>query len=315
MVATSDTILLRPSIIPRNINSWFHFFVTPRGRRKLESRDIFARSFGVLFFRRLLTFKLGNRLKDFRRAPRHPVGEAFSLKSTVTLLGTDQIGAKRTAAAGSGCRWSGRPLNLSLDGLSMHLPPAAIAVRGEETSVVLSVEGRELEIPCVVAHFRSFPRYSLCGLSLHLTDPVNKTAYLQLLEAVGIGASFTPVKKLRGIPAPDGMIGEQYKSGKKYVLTAWRRAQDRNLVSFELLLDAFCVKGAPAVQELEVYTRQPENRNGKVAYSAPALSLSTGKHAEVRQLYRWIVHNMPKSLPADLRALLVQFVAKPEDAG
>jgi PilZ domain len=267
----------------------------------------------VLFFRKLLTYTLGSRLSDHRHNPRHLVGESFPLKGTVTLLGTDQIGVSRTAP-GSGCRWSGRPLNLSLGGLNMHLPPAAIAAPGEETFMTLTVDGRELEIPCVVAHFRSTSRSSLCGLSLRLTNPAIKAAYNQLLEAVGIGASFSPVRKLREIPAPAGLVGEQYRSGKKYVLTAWRRAGGRELAGFEMLLGEYCARGVPGAKDLEIYSRQPENRTGKVANSAPTLSLSAGKHAEVRQLYRWVVLNLPKSLPTDLRTLLGQFIAKSERA-
>lgn len=288
--------------------------MTHRRRRRLESRENHSTIAAVLFFRKLLTLGLGSRLSNKRRTPRHVVGEGFPLKGTVTLLGTDQIGVARSAP-GSGCRWSGRPLNLSLGGLSMHLPPAAIAAPGEETFLTLTVEGRQLEIPCIVAHFRSTSRSSFCGLSLQLTNPALKAAYHQLLEAVAIGASFTPVRKLRGIPAPTGLVGEQYQSGKKYVLTAWRRAGRRELACFEMLLGDYCVRGAPGARDLEIFSRQSENRAGKVAHSAPSLSQSAGKHAEVRQLYRWVAHNLPKSLPTDLRKLLGQFIVQPERAG
>jgi hypothetical protein len=236
------------------------------------------------------------------------VGADFPLKGSIRLIGRDTIGAIRQAAPGAGCHWSGRPVNLSRDGLSLRLPPAAIAARGEETALVLTVEGRELEIPCAVAHFRSLRTHALCGLSLQLTNAHSKAAYHQLIEAVGIGANFTVVKRPRGLRTPKGFVGEQYQSGPKYILTAWRDTTGRELAGFELLLGDFCVKGLPGAKDLEIYSLQPQNRTGKSADSAPNLSLSTGRHAEVRQLFRWVVLNLSKAIPADLRTQLGRFI-------
>ncbi len=262
----------------------------------------------MLFFRRLLNYRIGSRLRDHRNAPRHSVGADFPLKCNVHLIGRDTIGAVRQAAPGAGCHWSGRLINLSLDGLSLRLPPAAIAVRGEETTLVLTVEGRELEIPCTVAHFRSLRTHALCGLSLQLTNAHSKAAYHQLIEAVGIGANFTVVSRPRGLRTPKGFVGEQYQSGPQYILTAWRDTVRHELAGFELLLGDFCVKGLPGAKDLEIYSLQPQNRTGKNADSAPGLSLSTGRHAEVRQLFRWVVLNLSQAIPADLRAQLGRFI-------
>ncbi len=264
----------------------------------------------MLFFKRLLFFKFGSKTREKRVAQRHPVGGGFPLKGSVCLAGRDTLSQTSGSSRDSGCIWSGRPANLSASGVSLQLPPAALTMRGEKTVLVLTLEGRQLELPCVVAHFRTYNSHSLCGLALQFNHPEVQAAYRQLLEAVAIGASFVTRKTAgAGRNVPD-LACEQYQGKNKFLLTAWRRTGARELVGFELVLGDFCVKGEARAMEMEIYSRQKENRAAKVALSAPSLSLSSGMHSEVRQLYRWVVLNLPKTVPADLQSLLKHFIRK-----
>jgi hypothetical protein len=264
----------------------------------------------VLFFKRLLSFKRGSKLSDKRGDQRHPVGAGFPLKGSVSLVGRDLAG-KATSSRESGVSWSGRPANLSGSGLSLQLPSAALTARGEETELVLTLEAHRLVIPCKVAHFRVYNTHAVCGLALRYDNPEVEAAYRQLLETVGIGASFTGVKSLVGGRTPPGVLREQYQAANKFLLTAWRDAASRELTGFELLLGDFCVRGETVGKEIEIYSRQKQDGStAKTALSAPSLSLSTGVHGEVRQLYRWVVLNLTKAVPSDLRAMLERFIRK-----
>lgn len=269
----------------------------------------------MLFFKRLLSFKRGSKLRDKRGAQRHAVGSGFPLKGAVSLVGRDLAG-KATTGRESAISWAGRPANLSATGVSLQLPPAAITVRGEETDLILTLESHRLVIPCVVAHFRTYNTHAVCGLSLRFDQPATKAAYQQLLDTVGIGASFASATKGLGIGrTPPGIIREHYQADNKFLLTAWRDAANRSLTGFELLLGDFCVRGEAQAKEMEIYSRQKQDgSSAKTALSAPALSLSTGMHSEVRQLYRWVVLNLPRAVPSDLRALLERFIRKSDIA-
>jgi len=264
----------------------------------------------VLFFKQLLSFKRGAKLADQRGSRRHAVGLGFPLKGTVSLVGRDMAG-KATTGRESGVLWSGRPANLSEKGVSLQLPTAALTARGEETELVLTLEAHRLVIPCKVAHFRIYNTHALCGLTLRFDTPEVETAYRQLLETVGLGASFTGTKSLLGGRNPPGVLREQYQADNRFLLTAWRDAASRELTGFEMLLGDFCVRGEAAGREMEIYSRQKQDGSlAKTALTAPSLTLSTGVHGEVRQLYRWLVLNLPKAVPSDLRALLERFIRK-----
>ena len=245
----------------------------------------------MLLFTRILGFKreLMAKLRDRRKAPRFPVGPKFPVKATVNLTG--RAGASNPA---TGYDWGGRLVNLSDLGVSLQLLRAATTVRGEETVLRLELEGHELTVPCVVAYFRTYSAYSVCGLQLKFADRAKHQAYLQLVEAVSLGASFVPAKG-RGsaqprTPAP----AQRYSSGSKAVLIGRRDASTGEPDSFELTLGDHCLKGGKTVPPLAVFrqgrTPQPE--------SSPEVE------SEVRRLFRWIVPNLPNSVPADLRALL-----------
>jgi len=253
----------------------------------------------VPIFTRILDFKrdLLARLRNKRSHPRHRVGANFPLKAVINLSGDDAPAAKGAQARALGCDWSGHVGDISNNGLNIILPPAATATRGEPTTLRLSLENHLLEIPATVAHFRVYSTHALCGLRLEFADFKTQKAYHQLVEAVSLGASFAPAGP--GRPSP-GFVRRSWRSKNKALLTDWREADGRTLDHFELTLGDHSVQGQRSRLGLEVQHRAEA---GKTV--APAVA------GEVRQLFRWVVGNLPKSVPADLREFMARIATSP----
>lgn len=257
----------------------------------------------VLFFKRILDFKQAAlaRLRDKRKAARHPVGPGFPLKGTVGLRGL----------ASTSCDWSGSLADLSSCGASLLLPPAAATIRGEKSILRLTIEQHALQLPCVVTYFRVLSTHAVCGLRLEFPDFNGQKAFSQLLEAVCIGASFAPVKVSALAGHPPGLKLEQYRADAQSRLAVWRKSADRQIDSFELVLGDHCLRGEAEGPTLEVYARQAAGGAGKAARSAPAYRLTAGVAEEVRQLSRWVLANFTQAVPADVRAFLQHVITKP----
>ncbi len=255
---------------------------------------------GVLLFKRILDFKQAAlaRLRDKRKGVRHPVGPAFPLKGTVSLRG----------GAATACDWSGSPANLSSNGVSLFLPPATITARGEKTTLRLSIDQYALRLPGVVAHFRVLSTHAVCGLTLEFPDFTAQKAFFQLLEAVCLGGSMAPVKSATVAGCPPGLSVEQYCADAKSRLAVWRQAATRQIDSFELVIDGHCLRGEARGPTLEVYARQAGGGTGKTARSDPAYNLSADVTGEVRQLFRWVLLNFTKVVPADVQAFMQEVI-------
>jgi hypothetical protein len=246
----------------------------------------------VLLFKRILNFKREflAKLRDKRKSTRYAVGPRFPIKATVNLTGQVAGGSM----SGAGYDWGGRLINLSSNGAGLQLLRAATTVRGEETELKLSLEDHELSIPCMVAHFKTYSGYSLCGLQLKFADFKSQKAYLQLVEAVRMGASFVPVKGRSTSSTRPGLVGERFSSDTKAILTGWRAAKTGELDGFEMEVGEHCVKGGATVPPLVVFRlAKPQKVEGSAEVAG-----------EVRRLFRWVVPNLPKAVPADLRTLM-----------
>jgi len=264
----------------------------------------------VPLFTRLAQLKRDflSRLTDKRRARRYPVGPDFPLKATVSLIGSEYLDRTRTDASGKPCDWGGRVADLSAVGANVVLPAAAISVRGEPTTLTLALEGHQLAIPAEVARFVVLPTHAVCGLRLAFADPAGRASYLQLLEAVILGATLKPWYPTGYVRNPPGLMRERYKGEQGTVLTVWRRTADRTCAGFELRLRQHLVRGEAGRPEVEVYTPSAKSA-APAAGSAPGFRRSSGGHAEVRQLFRWIAPNLNRTLAADLRAFVAGFQA------
>lgn len=256
------------------------------------------------------------RLRDKRKAKRYPVGAGFPLRATITLPDIDTTG-KRSGddpkKPGAGGRdWNGVPVNVSESGMSIQLPLAATCARGHETLVVLSLDGHQIQLPAKVAHFRVQAASAFCGLQLEVKDAGQRKAYLQLVNIVAMGSTFTPGKKPTGIKPRPGKGVEQYTSSLDAVLTVWRDTATGKLDSFEMVMNEHCVRGIVGRPSLEIFSNKKES--DKMAWSAPSFGSSAGvENPEVRQLYRWVVFNLPKAVPNDLREVMRFFAASRGD--
>lgn len=260
-----------------------NFFHSPRlGRTSgLEPAGGILHRPRVLLFKQILDFKQAAlaRLRDKRKGTRYPVGPGFPLKGTVGLKG----------GASQSCDWSGQLANISPTGVSLMLPPAATTVRGEKTTLCLRIEQHVLELPCVVAHFRVLATHSVCGLSLEFPNFTVQKGFAQLLEAVKIGATLAPVK----VPSSRrGATVEQYKAGTAARLSVWRKGDE--IERFELVIGEHSVRGE-AYGDLEIQARAEGGDQP-----------GTNVREEVRRLYRWLLPNLNKQVPADVRDFLKQ---------
>jgi hypothetical protein len=263
----------------------------------------------VALFKHILDFKRNTlaMLRDKRKARRYYVGPAFPLKATVVLPDTDTTGRKGK----QGRNWGGSLFNMSNVGLSLQLPPAAVAKRGEETVVTLSLDGHEVKLPCTIAHFRVQNSTAYCGLSLVVDDLAQRKAYLQLLEAVALGSTLAPVEG--GISHHrEGLRSERYKSAKPAILTAWRDEEKGELTGFELVMGDHCLHGEAGHAALQIFSS--EAKGSRKAWSAPSFAFSEGiENEELRKLFRWVALNLPRAVPTDLREMMRIFAHRGAD--
>ena len=264
---------------------------------RLESPVGAATWLPVLFFKKILKFDRAEGSKGEKRsAARHPVGQTFPVKAVLNVVDRDSTGQlieegrRRTD-------WGGWMLNLSATGASMQLHPAALAVRGDPCVLRLSFDNSILEIPGRIAHFRAQANYALCGVSLDFPDAEVHRAYLQLLEPIKVGDSFRPVDPGRVKQDSPDMKKEQYSGDAGTRLTVWRTADGSTIYGFELLIGPYSVTGSNQSPELDV----------QAAGGSQEVDLSPGACDEMRRLYRWIVPNLAKSVPADVRKFLGRF--------
>ncbi len=258
----------------------------------------------MALFTRILDFKKAflSRLRDKRSSPRYNVGAAFPLKASLLLTGDVRPAKKGAAPARSaGLSWSGRIGNISTNGLNVLLPPAAHTARGEETTVRLTIEGHEIEIPCVIAHFRVLSTHSVCGVKLNFTDYAVQKDFHQLLEAVRVGTSFEVARP----PQPSGhLISQQWRSLNRSLLTEWRQVDTRKIQKFELAVGEHRFSGQTSPRGVSITPRSTASR-------APIPSSTA---VEVRDFMRWVAGNFPKGVPADLRDMVGNLTAADQPA-
>lgn len=264
-----------------------------RGASRLEPGSGGSYKWSVAFFTSILDFKKTflSRLRDKRSQPRYNVGATFPLKATLILTGDNRPAKKGSTSAASGLSWGGRVGNISCNGLSVHLPPAALTSRGEETTVHLTIEKHEVEIACVIAHFRVFSTHSVCGVKLNFDDYNVQKAYHQLVEAVRVGTSFAPSQPPK---ASGAQVSQQWRSVNRAYLTEWRNATTHKIERFELAVGEHRLAGQTSPRGVNITPRSAGSR-------AP-VPVSTA--TEVRDFIRWVAANLPKQVPADLRDLI-----------
>src|SRR6186713_1837852 len=194
----------------------------------------------MLFFERILNSKQTQ--KEQRRASRYAVGSTFPIKAALNLVGRDEFGEPLTSSDGQGWNWAGRLVNFSASGVSIQLPPATAARRGDTCALILSLADYELSIPCNIAHVRPHPDSVQFGLKFDSADEETLAGYQQLLELVAFGASLKPEKSQPASPDASGYMAEHYQGDFGSHLTVWRATSGGPVQWFEFQLSQYCVR-------------------------------------------------------------------------
>jgi PilZ domain len=262
----------------------------------------------VLLFKRILNFsKESVQPGDKRQIQRYAVGQRFPFKAILNLTGHDGEG-KPILNDEQGQDWAGRLVNMSASGASIQVHSAAIGSRGEPCRFKLSLDNYRLEIPGTIAHFRTYPQYTLCGFSFNFPDFETGKAYRQLLEPVSIGASLVPVDAKKVKQDTEGLQKEQYRGTAAALLNVWRQAPGGGIHSFDFRMNDYGVRWSEGRTEVEAYGMFKITPSGKKPAS-PFVQLTEVQHEEVRWLFCLAVPNIAKTVPSDIRKFLAELVA------
>ncbi|MFI5335395.1 MAG: PilZ domain-containing protein [Opitutales bacterium] len=249
------------------------------------------------FFNRILNFSQeAVRQREQRRSQRYPTGAAFPLQATLTLSG-------RTPATA----WTGTLTDLSAHGTSVRLPAGAAATRGEPGRLRLAVEEQQLEVAGTIANLRAHPDHTICGFELQFPEFNTHKNYMQLLEAVALGAMLAPADARFVRQDAPGLHKEKYSGEADTELILWREAPGGAIDSFEFRMNDCFVRGHRRASGLEIYTQETVKDELKSGYTQPTVHPNTATQEEIRRLYRWVVPNFAPAVPDDVRRFLAGF--------
>lgn len=261
----------------------------------------------MLLFTQILTERdPAAKADEKRKAERFAVGPTFPVEAVLTLRARDEErnvipDPRRTQA------WGARLINLSEVGASVYLSTAAVARRGEECQLKLSLAKFVIEIPGTVVHFRILPQYTSCGIAFQFTSEGMRSSYRQLLEPVKIGASLTRPEPSKTKEDAAGLFKEEYEGKSASKLTVWRRAATAALHGFDFRMNRYGIRWSQGMSALDPYGLAVGDPGGKK--SAPLLiSLNDAELAEVRWLFCLSVPNLSKAVPLDVRKFLATLV-------
>lgn len=249
----------------------------------------------MLLFKKILNFKKADdSAADQRGDKRYPVGIKFAVKAKLAIPARDSEGNLLTGSRGGPTDWGGQLMDLSNNGASIRLHPAAVTVKDDACQLKLELENMLFEIAAKIAHFRQTPQHATCGLTLNFSDSYARKAYLQLMEPVVIGSSLEPVERVKqDVP---GLLKEQYAAESDTVLNVWRDSSGKNAKLFELLIHDYVVRGNTEMPGLKVGRRDGTNT-----------AMGAGHKDEIRRLFQFVTQNLGKSVPSEVRKFLELF--------
>lgn len=262
----------------------------------------------MLLFKKILDFKkTGGGTSDKRGAKRYPVGARFQIKAKISLLGRDGEGNLLAAGSNATTDWGGQLADLSNNGASIRLHPAATAASGDPCCLKLELDNRLFELDGKIANFRVGAQYVICGITLVFPDAYTRKAYLQLMEPVLIGATLEPTGKVKqDLP---GLVKEQYACESDATLSLWRDSSGKNPKLFELVVHDYFVRGNTEVPGLKIGYRDGAKVGKKVSRPSIPIPMSADHQDEVRRLFQFIVQNLGKGVPSEVRKFLELFAA------
>ncbi len=249
----------------------------------------------MLLFKKILDFKKTEAdNSDKRGTKRYPVGVKFALKAKLSLPSRDGDGGLLTGHRAGSTDWGGQLVDLSSNGASIRLHPAAAASPGDVCQLKLELENMLFEINARVAYFRVGAQYASGGLTLSFPDTFARRAFLQLMEPVVIGSTLEPVSRVKqDIP---GLLKEQYRGESDSELNVWRDSSGRSAKVFELLIHDYAIRGNNEMPGLKVDRRDGTNT-----------AMGAGHKDEIRRLFQFVTQNLNKTVPTEVRRFLELF--------
>lgn len=248
----------------------------------------------MLLFKRILNAATGsNASREKRRGNRYPINPAFPLRAVLSLTGRDNFGNPLKAADNKGWDWKGHLVNFSSTGARMELPPAALAARGDDCQLKLSLDRYQLVIPSRVAHLKEHRDHVVFGLELNLTESETRRAYRQLVDLVALGASLKLAESDR--VDDSGYLVEKYGGKEDALLTIWRDSAEQMITAFELKVKEYYIRGTSKNRKLHYFATGADKELKPVAVSM---------NGEMQRLFQWIVPNITDAVPADVQNFL-----------
>jgi len=263
----------------------------------------------VLLFKKILDFqKSEGGMLDKRGAKRYPVGAKYPLKAKITLVARDGEGHPLPAAKSTPMDWGGQLLDLSDSGASIRVHPAAVAARGETCTLKLELDHLLFETGGSIATYRTQSQYVSIGLALDFPDTFTRKAYQQLMAPVVIGCTLaeSTARVKQDLP---GLVKEQYHGEAESVLSTWGQSAGKGLKLFELLLHDYYIRGNTEMPGLKIGYRDGAKVGSRVSTPAIPVPLSREHQAEVATLFRYVVQNLSKTVPGEVRRFLELFAA------
>lgn len=247
----------------------------------------------MLLFRRIFNFEKPKvDQMEQRLNHRYTPGAAFPLQAWLVTGGKE---------------WPAKVLNLSGNGIALLVEAAAKPATGLPVRVRVSMSDHQQTLDAKLAQVRSDPKGMYCGIGLLFRDFPEQKTWLQLLQPVAIGQSLQAVPAERVVQNEPQFIKQVFRGDEHSVLTIWLdKSFGTPLHSFEFQMHEYFCHADAQSGVLEAYTREAaDSHKGKM--SNPVFDTEGDLHAEIRQLFRWILPNLSRDIPDDVRAFLQRF--------
>lgn len=240
---------------------------------------------------------LGIARPERRHTQRYVVNPKSPITAVLSFIGRDEAGA-RMSSSRVGWDWKGRLVDFSERGASIQLGAAALAAPGDAGELKLTLRDAVLEIPCEINHVRVQAEGLIYGLRFGELDEATRDTYRRILEILALGIRLR-LQFRKTEPDAIGYLVEQYASDRQSRLTVWRNQGDRAVAAFEFLLKDCLVRGADRYPVIYLTGGDP----------ATARRASPARVEEIQHLFRWVVPNLARCVPADVRDFLQRYVA------
>jgi len=250
----------------------------------------------MLLFKRIFNFKKAAVTQmEQRLNQRYSPGAAFPLQA---WLG---VGDREHPAKVKNISGNGIGLNLA----AASRPPGVTA----EVRVRLSLGSHQQTLPGRIIQLRPDGNSLFCGVGLLFGDFLERKTYLQLLQPITIGQSLVAVPADRVEQNEPQFIKLVFRGEEQSMLTVWlEKSFGTPLHSFEFRLDEYFCRADAKTSKLEAYLRaSSDSHKGKLSH--PVFDVEGDLHEEIRQLFRWILPNLSRNVPDDVRAFLQRFAS------